>query len=90
MASTESSALPYREPSIVTILVYSSFLLTLNVVNSILDKVISCGLLGQVFIGVAWGTPGGQWFGNNAENVIVNLGYIGLILLVYEGKVISG
>ena len=67
-----------------TVLIYASFLLTLNVIDEILDKLISCGLLGQVFIGVAWGTPGGQWFDKNAEDVIVSMGYLGLILLVYE------
>lgn len=80
-----SASLPYNEPSIVTILIYSSFLLLNNIVNYVLDRVIYCGLLGQVFIGVAFGTPGGKWISTGAEQVIVDLGYLGLILLVYEG-----
>ncbi|KPM34772.1 hypothetical protein AK830_g11802 [Neonectria ditissima] len=78
-------SLPYHEPGIVTILIQASFLLLLNVVNFILDNSLYCGLLGQVFLGVAWGTPGVKWLGTEAEEVIVQLGYLGLLLLVYEG-----
>jgi hypothetical protein len=60
MSYNPETFLPYREPGIVTILVQSSFLLILNVVNTLFDKLIFCGLLGQVFIGTAWGTPGAK------------------------------
>lgn len=86
MPAETKSFLPYHEPGIVTILIQSSFLLILNVVNTLFDKLIFCGLLGQVFIGVAWGTPGGKWLGQDVEDVIVQLGYLGLILLVYQGE----
>lgn len=86
MTSTgTASSLSYHEPGIVTILIQSSFLLTLNAINFILDRAIYCGLLGQVFLGVAWGTPGAKWLNTEAEQVIVQLGYIGLLLIVYEG-----
>lgn len=68
-----------------TILIQTSLLLVLNVVNTVFDQLIFCGLLGQVFVGVAWGTPGAEWLGEEAEHVIVQLGYLGLVLLVYEG-----
>ena len=86
MAVSESAAsLPYHEPGIVTILVLTSFLLLLNIINAVLDRVLYCGLLGQVLIGIAWGTPGAKWLSTEVEEVIVQLGYLGLILLVYEG-----
>lgn len=85
MPSTRATSTPYHEPEISIILIHSSFLLLLNVVNFLLDKAVYCGLLGQVFIGVAWGTPGANWLGRHVEEVIVQLGYIGLLLLVYEG-----
>lgn len=85
MADSSSTSLPYHEPSIVTILIQSSFLLLLNTINSVLDKTLYCGLLGQVFLGVAWGVPGAKWLGLETQEVIVQLGYLGLILLVYEG-----
>ncbi|EXJ78854.1 hypothetical protein A1O1_09256 [Capronia coronata CBS 617.96] len=79
------AALPYEEPGVVTILVQASFLLALNVVNSILDNVFYCGLVGQVLIGMAWGTPGAKMLSHHVEQVITQLGYLGLILIVFEG-----
>ncbi|GAO52479.1 hypothetical protein SAICODRAFT_73604 [Saitoella complicata NRRL Y-17804] len=80
-----AASLSYHEPGIVMILTESSFILLLNIVNFVLDRSFYCGLLGQVFLGVAWGTPGAKWLGTEAEEVIVQLGYLGLLLLVYEG-----
>lgn len=81
--------LPYHEPSIRTILIQSSFILCLNFISTVLDKLIFCGLLGQVFIGIAWGTPGAKFLDTSSQNVIVQLGYLGLLLLVFEGKLLS-
>lgn len=82
---TDNASLPYHEPDIATILILSSFLLLLNAINWTLDQIIYCGLIGQILIGVAWGTPGAKWLSSNVEEAIVALGYIGLVLLVYEG-----
>ena len=84
--ASDAASLPYHEPDIEKILILSSFLLLLNVMNHILDKIIYCGLLAQIFLGIAWGTPGAKWLGTSAEELIVKLGYLGLLLLVYEGK----
>jgi hypothetical protein len=83
--SEDAPSLPYHEPGIVTILIQTTFLLLLNVVNAALDRTLYCGLLGQVLIGIAWGTPGAKWLSTNVEEAIVQLGYLGLLLLVYEG-----
>lgn len=83
--SENAPSLPYHEPGVVTILVQTSFLLLLNVINAALDRVLYCGLLGQVLVGIAWGTPGAKWLSIDVEEAIVQLGYLGLILLVYEG-----
>ncbi|EHK43734.1 hypothetical protein TRIATDRAFT_284500 [Trichoderma atroviride IMI 206040] len=80
-----AASLPYHEPDIVTILVQASFLLLLNITNFVLDRAVYCGLIGQIFIGVAWGTPGAKWLSTEAEEAVVQLGYLGLLLLVYEG-----
>ncbi|EFQ98471.1 hypothetical protein MGYG_01499 [Nannizzia gypsea CBS 118893] len=77
--------LPYHEPSLRTILIQSSFILCLNFISTVLDNVIFCGLLGQVFIGIAWGTPGANWLDTSSQKVMVQLGYLGLLLLVFEG-----
>lgn len=57
----------------------------LNAVNYVLDNLLYCGLVGQLLIGIAWATPGAKWLPNEVETAIVQLGYLGLILLVYEG-----
>ncbi|KAL4787015.1 Sodium/hydrogen exchanger family-domain-containing protein [Aspergillus varians] len=79
------SSFAYHEPSISTILNQTGFLLVLNLVNTCLDKLLYCGLIGQLFIGILWGTPGAKWLDRDTETVIQQLGYLGLIMLVYEG-----
>ncbi|KAI2780460.1 Sodium/hydrogen exchanger family-domain-containing protein [Daldinia loculata] len=78
-------SLPYHEPSIIQLLVLSSFLLALNAIDAVLDRALYCGLVGQVLIGVAWGAPGGNWLTSELQVTIVQLGYLGLVLLVFEG-----
>ncbi|KAK4864215.1 hypothetical protein LT330_010008 [Penicillium expansum] len=89
MAPKSDAAFPYHEPSIKTLLNYTGFLLTLNIANTCLDKLLYCGLIGQLFIGVLWGTPGAQWFNQETERVIQQIGYLGLILLIYEGGLLT-
>lgn len=87
MPTMEASSLPYHEPSIVQVLILSSFGLLLNLTNWALERTIYCGLVGQILIGVFWGTPLGGWLDSSIEAAVVQLGYLGLILLVYEGTI---
>lgn len=80
----EAGAVLYHEPSIVTILIQSSFILALNIIDYILDKAIYCGLIGQILVGMAWGTPGADILGPDFQQAITDLGYLGLILIVFE------
>ncbi|KAF4227819.1 hypothetical protein CNMCM6805_002574 [Aspergillus fumigatiaffinis] len=84
------SAFAYHEPTISTILNQTGLLLVLNLVNTCLDKLLYCGLIGQLFIGILWGTPGAKWLDREMETVIQQLGYLGLIMLVYEGGLSTG
>lgn len=79
------SSLAYHEPSIATITILSGFLLLLNIFNHVLDKLIYCGLIGQVLLGIAAGTPGAGWLPREFEQAAMQLGYLGLLLIVYEG-----
>ncbi|KAI0429989.1 Sodium/hydrogen exchanger family-domain-containing protein [Xylaria sp. FL1042] len=79
--------LPYHEPSLVELLIPSTFLLALNGINSVLDRTLACGLVGQVLIGTAWGQPGAQWLSLDFQRAVSGLGYLGLILVVYAGGV---
>jgi hypothetical protein len=81
-----NAAFAYEEPPIATVLNQAGFLVTLNLVNVCLDKLLYCGLIGQLFVGILWGTPGAKWLDRETETVIQQLGYLGLIMLVYEGQ----
>ena len=80
------SSLAYHEPSLETLIILSSFLLLLNAVDHVLDSLIYCGLVGQIVVGMAWGTPGFGWLERSIEDAVMQLGYLGLILIVFEGK----
>ena len=79
------NALPYQQPLQETLLPLSSFLLALHIAAWPLDKLFSCGLIMQILIGIVWG-PLASWLALDVQRTIVQLGYIGLILLVYEGS----
>lgn len=75
---------PYHEPCVPVILILSTFLLALNIVDFIVDRTTSCGLAGQVLLGIAWVDPGTRWLNWVAEKLIVQLSYVRLFLVVYE------
>ena len=79
--------LPYEEPRISEILSLASFLLLLNIIRVVLDKLLYCGLIGEIFIGVIWGLPvgGKAWLSEEVQHAIQAFGYLGLIGLVFEG-----
>lgn len=79
--------LPYEEPGITVILSLTSFLILLNGIRYVLDKLLYCGLIGEIFIGIIWGLPvgGTAWLAEGAQQVIQAFGYLGLIGLVFEG-----
>jgi hypothetical protein len=79
------ASLPYDEPGILPVLIHTSFLLLLNALAAALDRALYCGLLGQVLVGTAWGTPGAKLLAHGVQEAVVQLGYLGLLLLVYEG-----
>ena len=79
--------LPYEEPGITVILSLTAFLLLLNGVRYILDRLLYCGIIGEIFIGVIWGLPvgGTAWLTEGTQEAIQSFGYLGLIGLVFEG-----
>ncbi len=79
--------LPYEQPSIIVILSLTSFLILLNGIRYVLDKLLYCGLIGEIFIGIIWGLPvgGTAWLTDGTQEVIQAFGYLGLVGLVFEG-----
>lgn len=78
-------ALSYQEPGIILILVQSSFLILLNVVGATIDHYFYCGLVAQVLLGMAWGTPGAHLLSNAFQQAVTQIGYLGLIAIIFEG-----
>lgn len=84
--SITSKALAYHEPSLETILLQSFFLVSSNVVRYFLDRLLACGIVGQIFVGILFGEPSNLGLLTPGfQRVVVSLGYLGLILLCYQG-----
>jgi Kef-type K+ transport system membrane component KefB len=79
--------LPYEQPNITVILSLTSFLIVLNGVRYLLDKLLYCGLIGEILIGIIWGLPVGRtaWLTEGTQEAIQAFGYLGLVGLVFEG-----
>ncbi|KAK2625453.1 hypothetical protein QTJ16_004765 [Diplocarpon rosae] len=79
--------LPYHEPGITTILSLASFLFLLNSIRYILDRLLYCGIIGEILIGIVWGQPvgGTSWLSAGTQDTVQAYGYLGLIGLVFEG-----
>lgn len=74
-------SLPYHEPTLTTILSLSSLSITLNASRYLLDSWLYCGLLGEIITGFIWSL----WLDQGSQHTIQRVGYLGLILLVFEG-----
>jgi len=79
------NVISYQEPNAVQLLVLSSFLLLLNVSRYIVNHALYAGLLGEIAIGVIYGAPLAGILNQAWEVTFLVLGYIGLILIVFQG-----
>jgi Na+/H+ antiporter NhaD/arsenite permease-like protein len=77
--------LPYHEPSIVEILVIISFFFILCLAEWISAKVIRAGIIGNIAVGIIYGVPLADILEVNWQKTFLALGYIGLILIIFEG-----
>ncbi|KAF9884728.1 Hsp70 ATPase ssc1 [Aspergillus nanangensis] len=77
--------LPYHEPSIVQILILISFFLFLSLAEWVSAKIIRAGLIGQIAVGIIYGVPLADILEHNWQETFLALGYIGLILIIFEG-----
>lgn len=80
------SSFTYEEPSVSSLLVLSSWLYLLNVFGYLAQRLLSAGLLGQILIGVIYGTPLAGWLDESWEAAFVAIGYVGLLVVVFEGE----
>lgn len=81
------SYLAYEQPGITVILSLTAFVVLLNGVRYIFDRLLYCGLIGEILVGVVWGVPvgGTAWLTRATQETVQAFGYLGLIGLVFEG-----
>ena len=77
--------LQYHEPGIVEILVVISFFTFLSVAEYVSSKIIRAGIIGPIIVGIIYGKPVGNILHEDWQETFLYLGYIGLIIIIFEG-----
>lgn len=77
--------LQYHEPSIIDILVLVSFFFFLSSLGWAFNKLTRASLIGQILLGILYGTPVGNILQAQWQETFMALGYIGLLLIIFEG-----
>ncbi|KAL5046567.1 hypothetical protein BDW71DRAFT_207359 [Aspergillus fruticulosus] len=75
----------YHEPSIVQILVIISFFLFLSLAEWVSAKIIRAGIIGHIAVGIIYGRPLADILEIEWQETFITLGYVGLILIIFEG-----
>ena len=75
----------YEEPSLIRLLVLTSFLYLLTVVKVLADYLLYAGLVAQIALGIVYGAPLANILPVSWQSTFTDLGYLGLILVVFEG-----
>ncbi|KAI2725965.1 hypothetical protein CBS147332_2852 [Penicillium roqueforti] len=77
--------LPYHEPGTVDILIIVSFFFFLSLAKWVSATVIQAGIIGQIAVGIIYGVPLANILKYHWQETFVTLGYVGLILIIFEG-----
>ncbi|KAI4653582.1 hypothetical protein J4E93_001348 [Alternaria ventricosa] len=88
MSSSNPDAAPflqYHEPEIVEILILVSFFTFLWLSEYVSAKVIRAGIIGPIAVGIIYGEPLANILEHDWAETFLYLGYIGLILIIFEG-----
>ncbi|KAK8869496.1 hypothetical protein IAR55_000061 [Kwoniella newhampshirensis] len=83
------SSFTYHEPPTSSLLILTSWLYLLNLFGWLSQHILSAQLLGQILVGIIFGAPLAGWLEESWEEAFVTLGYVGLLLIVFEGKLIA-
>ncbi|GES64608.1 sodium/hydrogen exchanger [Aspergillus terreus] len=79
------SFLPYHEPGIVEILIIISFFFILSLAEWASAKIIRAGIIGHIAVGIIYGKPLADILEADWQKTFLSLGYVGLILIIFEG-----
>lgn len=81
-----SSGVTYTEPTLPNLLALASFLYLLQVFRYVADAIVSAGLLGEIALGIIYGSPLAGILDKSWEEAWLVMGYWGLVLIVFEGE----
>ncbi|KAJ5085786.1 hypothetical protein N7532_010557 [Penicillium argentinense] len=79
------SFLAYHEPGIVEILIIVSFFFFLSLAEWVSAKIIRAGIIGQIAVGIIYGEPLANILERSWQDTFLAVGYVGLILIIFEG-----
>ncbi|KAB8068820.1 Sodium/hydrogen exchanger [Aspergillus leporis] len=79
------SFVAYHEPGIVEILTIVSFFFILSLAEWLSAKIIRAGIIGQITVGIVYGKPLADILETDWQKTFLSLGYVGLILIIFEG-----
>ncbi|KIM28947.1 hypothetical protein M408DRAFT_15995 [Serendipita vermifera MAFF 305830] len=82
-------AIPFIEPSTSETLVLSSFFVLLQVARIITHKILKVEIIGYIIVGVIYGAPIANILLLAWQETFMAIGYLGLILLVFEGALFT-
>ncbi|KAJ7076496.1 Cation/H+ exchanger [Mycena belliarum] len=74
----------YTAPHIPLLLAVSSFLYLINVAETSFSRLFNAGLLGPLCVGIVFGADVANILPEALQDTFVTLGYIGLLLIVFE------
>ncbi|KAK7185476.1 hypothetical protein DPSP01_001909 [Paraphaeosphaeria sporulosa] len=77
--------LQYHEPGIIDILILVSFFTFLWISEYASNKIIRAGIIGPIAVGIIYGQPLANILHHDWQETFLYLGYIGLILIIFEG-----
>ncbi|AEO58308.1 hypothetical protein MYCTH_2060709 [Thermothelomyces thermophilus ATCC 42464] len=83
-SGTSRAYLSYHEPSVIEILTLISFFLFLAVAEWLADKVVRASLIGHIIVGLIYGVPIANILALPWKETFLALGYLGLILIIFE------
>jgi Kef-type K+ transport system membrane component KefB len=76
--------IPYEAPELPILLTISSYIYLLNIAEAIFKALINAGLIGSLAVGVIFGPEVSNLLPDYIQHTFTLLGYIGLLLLVFE------